>query len=59
MGGSNQIAANDDALNNNLMHVIFLGDMTCPHCQNYIQTEIESEVGPMAWIVAGVLCITG
>ena len=26
MGGSNQIAANDDAINNNLMHVIFLGE---------------------------------
>ena len=26
MGGSNRIAANDDAINTNLMHVIFLGE---------------------------------
>nr|ACO14727.1 LITAF homolog [Caligus clemensi] len=33
--------------------------MTCPQCQSQIQTATSSEPGPMAWIIAGVLCIIG
>ena len=33
--------------------------MTCPNCQRQIQTSIESEPGPMAWIIGGVLCLLG
>jgi len=34
-------------------------DMLCPHCQCQIKTTTESEPGPMAWILAGVLCVVG
>jgi len=34
-------------------------DMICPHCQAQIKTSTESEPGPMAWILAGVLCVVG
>jgi len=34
-------------------------DMVCPHCQCQIRTTTESEPGPMAWILAGVLCVVG
>jgi len=34
-------------------------NMTCPHCQAQIRTQTDSEPGPMAWILAGVLCIVG
>uniref|UniRef100_A0A0K2UAJ7 LITAF domain-containing protein n=1 Tax=Lepeophtheirus salmonis TaxID=72036 RepID=A0A0K2UAJ7_LEPSM len=33
--------------------------MTCPQCQSHVQTETSSEPGPMAWVIAGVLCIVG
>lgn len=33
--------------------------MVCPHCQCQVQTSTDSEPGPMAWILAGVLCIVG
>merc|ERR1712244_94700 len=33
--------------------------MTCPHCQSQIRTSTDSEPGPMAWILAGVLCVVG
>eukprot|EP00096_Caligus_rogercresseyi_P015442 TRINITY_DN787_c0_g1_i3.p1 TRINITY_DN787_c0_g1~~TRINITY_DN787_c0_g1_i3.p1 ORF type:complete len:167 (+),score=47.04 TRINITY_DN787_c0_g1_i3:71-571(+) len=33
--------------------------MTCPQCQSQIETATSSEPGPMAWIIAGVLCIVG
>ena len=34
-------------------------NMHCPHCQCQIRTQTDSEPGPMAWILAGVLCIVG
>ena len=33
--------------------------MTCPQCQSQISTATTSEPGPMAWILAGVLCFLG
>lgn len=34
-------------------------DMVCPHCQSQIRTATDSEPGPLAWILAGVLCVVG
>jgi len=34
-------------------------NMVCPHCQAQIRTSTDSEPGPMAWILAGVLCVVG
>lgn len=34
-------------------------NMTCPQCQSQIRTQTDSEPGPMAWILAGVLCVVG
>jgi len=34
-------------------------NMTCPNCQSQIRTKTESEPGPLAWILAGVLCVVG
>lgn len=34
-------------------------NMTCPHCQSQIRTSTDSEPGPMAWILAGILCVVG
>lgn len=34
-------------------------NMTCPHCQSQIRTSTDSEPGPLAWILAGVLCVVG
>jgi lipopolysaccharide-induced tumor necrosis factor-alpha factor len=34
-------------------------NMTCPNCQCQIRTSTDSEPGPMAWILAGVLCVVG
>lgn len=34
-------------------------NLTCPHCQAHIRTTTESEPGPLAWILAGVLCVIG
>lgn len=34
-------------------------NMTCPKCQSQIRTQTESEPGPLAWIIAGVLCVVG
>jgi lipopolysaccharide-induced tumor necrosis factor-alpha factor len=34
-------------------------NMTCPHCQSSIRTDTDSEPGPLAWILAGVLCVVG
>ncbi len=37
----------------------FQVNMTCPHCQCQIRTSTDSEPGPLAWILAGVLCVVG
>ena len=34
-------------------------NMTCPNCQSQIRTSTDSEPGPLAWILAGVLCVVG
>lgn len=34
-------------------------NLTCPHCQAHVRTTTESEPGPLAWILAGVLCVIG
>ena len=34
-------------------------NVTCPRCQSSIQTRVESEPSPTAWIIGGVLCIFG
>jgi len=34
-------------------------NMTCPHCQSQIRTTTDSEPGPMAWVLAGILCVVG
>ena len=34
-------------------------NLTCPHCQAHVRTTTESEPGPLAWILAGVLCVVG
>ena len=34
-------------------------EMTCPKCQARVRTTIKTEPGVMAWIIAGVLCVTG
>lgn len=34
-------------------------NMTCPQCQSQIRTSTDSEPGPLAWIIAGLLCVMG
>lgn len=34
-------------------------NMTCPNCQCQIRTSTDSEPGPLAYILAGVLCVVG
>ncbi len=34
-------------------------DMICPHCQTHVRTSTESEPGPMAWVLAAILCVVG
>ena len=34
-------------------------NLTCPHCQAHVRTATDSEPGPLAWILAGVLCVIG
>jgi len=34
-------------------------NMVCPHCQAQIRTTTDSEPGPLAWILAGVMCVVG
>merc|ERR1711879_963788 len=33
--------------------------LTCPHCQAHVRTRTESEPGPLAWILGGILCVVG
>merc|ERR1719219_3156739 len=34
-------------------------NQTCPHCQAHVRTRTESEPGPLAWILGGILCVVG
>merc|ERR1712062_343368 len=34
-------------------------NVTCSRCKSSIQTRVESEPSPTAWIIGGILCVFG